>query len=74
MLLPLPVCHMMLATCHPTSDTVTALLTVVSFVKALVGLEEAEIENDFDWTPDNYGRSVFTSLFTQTDKMKVRSA
>ena len=43
----------------------------VSFVKALVGLEESEIENEFDLTCENYGRSVFSSLFSEEEKMKV---
>lgn len=40
-------------------------------VKALVGLEESEIENDFVWTPENYGKSIFSSLFAESEKMKV---
>ncbi|KAF6019893.1 R3HDM4 [Bugula neritina] len=43
----------------------------LSMVKALVGLEESEIENDFVWTPENYGKSIFSSLFAESEKMKV---
>jgi len=46
----------------------------LSFVRALVGLEEAEIETEFDLTQENYGRSAFSSLFSETEKMKAWNA
>lgn len=55
--------------CSKVGDAV--VMFVVSFVKALIGLEETEIEHDFDWTPESYGRSVFSTLFSETEKMKV---
>lgn len=42
----------------------------MSFVRTLVGLEEAEVEDEFTWSPD-YGKSAFTSLFLEAEKMKV---
>ena len=43
----------------------------MSMVKTLVGLEESEIESEFAQVPDNYGSSVFSTLFSEVEKMQV---
>lgn len=40
-------------------------------VKTLVGLEETEIEHELGWIPDNYGNSIFSSLFSEAENMQV---
>ena len=43
----------------------------VNFAKSLVGIEESDIEDDYLSTPDDYGRSAFSSLFSEAANMQV---
>ncbi|XP_067934001.1 R3H domain-containing protein 4-like isoform X2 [Watersipora subatra] len=43
----------------------------LSMVRTLVGLEESEIEGEFAQLSDNYGHSIFSSLFLEAEKMQA---